>query len=860
MVRAAGDEPAALDWRRDAGPVCFSAMSDPILERLRVALAESYAIERELGRGGMATVYLARDIKHDRPVAVKVLEPALAASLGAERFLREIRITAKLSHPHILPLYDSGEAAGLLYYVMPYVVGESLADLLAREKQLAIRDAVQIIREAASALGHAHGQGLVHRDIKPQNIMMSGGHAIVADFGIARAVSEAGGNKLTQTGMSIGTPAYMSPEQIAGDESVDSRSDIYSLGCVLYELLVGQVPFTGPTAMAVMARHTMDIVPPMSIMRPSVPEELEDIVLRAMAKVPADRFRTALEFAEALETVDTTTAVHRRPSTAQRAGVRLRSRRRLALAAGGGVLAVAALLAVWWIAGRQKTGRADATGGLDPRRIAVLYFDDQTPGGVQQYIADGLTEGLIDELARVPALSVVSRNGVAGYRGSELGRDSIARALGAGTLITGSVEPERGDRLRVTVRLVEGISGADFQRASFVLPAANLLGLRDSLVREIAPILRERLGEEVRLREERAGTGNVAAWGLHQRGERARKEAEGLLQENDATGAFARFAASDSLFAESERADPRWAAPVIGRGRLAYRRARLAQEPREMLAAITTGLAHAERAVALAPQDAEALELRGTIRYFHWIQHLTPDPAAATRLLGAAKTDLEEAVRIQPTLASAHSTLSHLYYQTDDIPSALLAAQRAYEVDAYLAAANDILWRLFLGSYDLAQFTQAERWCAEGGRRFPQYYRFAECRLWLMTTPAVEANPAQAWGLLARLDSLTPGPIRSRTHHRALMVVGGVLARTGLADSARHVLVSARGGYAEDPGQELLFTEAFMRTLLGEQDEAINLLKRFVAANDPFQVGGDLHWWWRSLQSHPRFREVQARR
>ena len=270
------------------------------LERLKAALADRYAIREELGSGGMATVYLADDLKHEREVAIKVLRPELAASIGNERFLQEIRITAKMSHPHVLPLYDSGEADGFLYYVMPLVIGESLRDLLNRDQQLPIDDAVRITREAAEALAHAHGHGLVHRDIKPENILLSDGHAIVADFGISRALSKAGGARMTQTGMAIGTPAYMSPEQSAGDPNVDARSDVYSLGCVLYEMLTGQIPFTAPSAQAMMARHAMQPVPPPSVMRPAVSPELENVVVRAMAKNPVDRLANATELGNAL--------------------------------------------------------------------------------------------------------------------------------------------------------------------------------------------------------------------------------------------------------------------------------------------------------------------------------------------------------------------------------------------------------------------------------------------------------------------------------------------------------------------------------------------------------------------------------
>src|SRR2546430_9764352 len=251
----------------------------------------------------MATVFLAHDLKHHRSVAIKILNADLSAALGSERFLLEIEIAARLQHPHILPLYDSGAAAGFLYYVMPYVEGESLRDRLQREKQLALDEALRITGEVASALAYAHSHGVVHRDIKPENIMLSGGTAVVADFGIARALSAAGeGRRLTQTGTVIGTPAYMSPEQATGSMESDSRSDQYSLACVTYEMLVGEPPFTGPSAQAVLARHSLDMVSPPSIVRANIPDAVDEASLRALAKVPADRYATTALFAEALST------------------------------------------------------------------------------------------------------------------------------------------------------------------------------------------------------------------------------------------------------------------------------------------------------------------------------------------------------------------------------------------------------------------------------------------------------------------------------------------------------------------------------------------------------------------------------
>ncbi|MEP6509697.1 MAG: protein kinase, partial [Gemmatimonadales bacterium] len=275
-----------------------------VLTRLTDALHSKYRLDREVGAGGMATVYLAHDLKHDRDVAIKVLHPDLAAALGAERFLAEIKTTAKLQHPHILPLLDSGEADGLLYYVMPFVAGESLRARLERETQLSVDDAVRIAREVASAIESAHKQGVVHRDIKPENILLHEEQALVADFGIALAVSAAGGARMTQTGLSLGTPQYMAPEQAMGERVVDGRADIYALGAVTYEMLVGEAPFTGPTVQAIVARVMTESPRPVTGQRRSVPQNVNAAVLKALEKLPADRFASAADFSKALVTTD----------------------------------------------------------------------------------------------------------------------------------------------------------------------------------------------------------------------------------------------------------------------------------------------------------------------------------------------------------------------------------------------------------------------------------------------------------------------------------------------------------------------------------------------------------------------------
>src|ERR1051325_5723099 len=278
-------------------------------DRLAGALVDRYRIERELGAGGMATVYLAQDLRHERKVALKVLRTELAASLGHERFLREITTTANLRHPHILPLYDSGAADTTLYYVMPFVEGETLRDRLDREKQLPLDDALQIAGEVADALSYAHARGVIHRDIKPENILLEGGHAVVADFGIARAVTAAGAQSLTQTGMAIGTPAYMSPEQAGGEPDIDGRSDLYALGCVTYEMLAGQPPFIGPTVASVVHQHLAANPRPVTQLRAALPAAVADALQRALAKNPVDRFATPTAFAAALRTTPRSRAV-----------------------------------------------------------------------------------------------------------------------------------------------------------------------------------------------------------------------------------------------------------------------------------------------------------------------------------------------------------------------------------------------------------------------------------------------------------------------------------------------------------------------------------------------------------------------
>ena len=833
-----------------------------LLHVVREALKRRYALERLIGQGGMATVYLARDCRHDRPVAIKVLRPDVAASIGADRFLREIKVAAHLQHPKILALYDSGEAEGFLYYVMPFIEGESLRARLHREEQLPLSDAVQLTCEIADGLHYAHGHRVIHRDIKPENVLIQQGHALVADFGIARAVSEAGGDKLTETGMAVGTPHYMSPEQALGGEHLDGRADQYSLACVFYEMLVGQPPFDGPNARAILARHSMESVPSLRVVRHSIPDELEEVVMRALEKTPADRFPTVRDFAESLAQVDLDPrgqGVRSRGMQPSRLGSwrRLTSRSSTRMWQLVPLVILGAGLMAWFL--RPDRGASPDKNRPDPRHVAVLYFRDGSQEQSLGYLADGLTEGLIRELDQVRNLEVISPRGVAMFRGDSVPRDSIARALKVGTLITGVLEPDKS-RLRVTVRLVDGSSGADFERATFEQPATNLLDLKDTLIQQAAKLIRSRLGEEVRLREQRYQTQSVEAWALVQRAEHVRKRAESQAVGGSAPKGFElAFDEADSLYGLAQIADPLWEEPKLGRGWIAFRRSRLVGlDPLGARPWIERGTRFADELLGRNPTNPEALQLRGELRYWSWLLGVERNPTRAERLLDEAKTDLEAAVQVQSSQAGAWAALSHLYYQTAGEIDAKIAARRAYEEDAYLANADVILMRLFLASYDLEQFIDAAHWCDEGHRRFPVDYRFVKCMLWLMTTRGTEPNLDLAWKLADSMAKLAPPDRREFESLESRMLVAMVAARKGLRDSAAAIAKRSRGGAEIDATRDLMLDDAYVHLLAGNKAEALRSIRVFVAANPDRRasMAESPGWWFRSLQDDPEFRMI----
>jgi eukaryotic-like serine/threonine-protein kinase len=482
-------------------------LSADTLSRLTGALRDRFAIERELGHGGMATVYLARDLKHDRPVAIKVLRPDVAAALGADRFLREVQIVAKLSHPHILQLHDSGEAEGFLFFVMPYVEGETLRQRLDKDGSLPVDTAIRLAAEVASALAYAHEHGIVHRDIKPENILLDAGQAIVSDFGIARAIDAAGqaatgGATLTSTGLAIGTPTYMSPEQ-AHCEAVDGRCDVYSLGCVLYEMLAGDPPFTGPSAQAVLARHSSDPVPSLRKARADVPAALELIVATALAKLPEDRFPTAAAFRDAL--TGAAPPPRRRASWQRRAVIMA-----TLVAASGAVL-----VAGYAFRARRLVGPSTA---LVPS-VAVLAFQNIGGDSANEPFSDGMSDEITTALGRVEGLQVAARSSAFGYKGKDVVPREIGRRLQVRYVLDGGVRV-RGDRRRVSVQLIDVADGTEVWSDDYDRDARDpdVFAVQDSIARAIVASLRVQLSAPARAALTRRSTENPEAHDLYLKG------------------------------------------------------------------------------------------------------------------------------------------------------------------------------------------------------------------------------------------------------------------------------------------------------------------------------------------------------
>ena len=653
-----------------------------LTDRLRAALAGRYDIEREQGRGGMAIVFRARDLRHDRTVAVKVLLPELGEALGAERFLREVRITAKLSHPHILPLLDSGEADGLLFYVMPFVEGESLRDLLAREGELPVDDALRITREVADALGYAHTHGVVHRDIKPENILLQGGHALVADFGIARAFDAPElQQSITLTGTSIGTPLYMSPEQAHGDANLDGRSDLYSLGCVAYEMLTSEPPYTGPNAMAITARKLTEPVPPLRSRRISVSTALEAAITRALARTPADRFRTAHEFLEQISekaiTGETVTPTRALPAAAP-------DRSRAVLVG----VAVLALASAAWFAMRPRA----ATPGEGVSSVAILPFENLSPDTAQAYFALGLADEIITSLSMVEGMKVASRTSTTVLAAQGLEIAELGRRLGVATVVEGSVRAA-GERMRVTARLVPVDGGAPLWSETFERTADDALRIQEEIAGSIVEALKGKLGGG-QLQAVRSGTTDPEAYDLYLQGRSLRQRQteqtiaraveffqQAIARAPDFARAHASLAEVRAVQGYYEYVAPGVAFPAA---------ARAAEEALRLDSRI--GSAHATRAYVSLYYD---WDLAKSEREFKQALAVEPNSAIAhqwyANLLVAqgrfdrAEQEFRTALAIDPAAAVRRAALIYVDHYSGNYPRGVATYRSAVAIDSSYA-------------------------------------------------------------------------------------------------------------------------------------------------------------------------------
>ena len=600
-------------------------MTDPHLAALAEALAGRYVIEREIGRGAAAVVYLAQDLRHGRQVALKVLHSELGAALGMERFLREIRTQARLQHPHILSLLDSGSAAGRLFCTTPYVEGGSLRDLLRRERQLPIETVARLVTEVASALTYAHALGVIHRDIKPENILVSeGGHALLTDFGIAYAIEDGGGRggakRITESGVTLGTPAYMSPEQSVGDEAVDSRGDIYSLAVVVYEMLAGMPPFTGPNPRAIMARRLMQPPPSLAVIRPGLPPAVEPAILRALAHQPGDRFDTAADFAVTLCGRGEEPPPEPEPPPPAR---RRPWRRYLAAAA------IAIPLVAVAVVGAQRAMRGGAP--LPPagqRMLVVLPFRN-LGDTADAYFADGLTEELTSRLASLGALRVISRTSAEQYRKSDRPLKEIGEELGAGYVLEGSVHLDRRTgstgRVRVRPRLISVSNDSQLWSEPYEVELTEVFRVQTDIAERVSRSLDLALREPEREALANVGTRNPVAYDFYLRG-------------NDYLGRsnqHADLSSAASLFTQAVEADPHFAAAWA---KLARCHTQIHWHHFDRTEArMALAKAALDSAVRLAPELPETRTAIGFYRYWGFLDY------------EGAIREFEAALRLQPS-------------------------------------------------------------------------------------------------------------------------------------------------------------------------------------------------------------------
>jgi eukaryotic-like serine/threonine-protein kinase len=791
--------------------------------RIRQAFADRYPVERILGRGGMATVYLARDVKHERPVALKVLHPELAAGLGHERFLREIRIEANLQHPHILPLHDSGEAraepddaTGLLYYVMPYVEGESLRQRLSRDGRLPVAEGLRIVGDVGEALAYAHARGVIHRDVKPENILLSGGHAMVADFGIAKAVEVAGDANLTETGWGMGTPAYMSPEQIAGGK-VDGRSDVYGLACVLYEVLAGQPPFTGTNARAIFTRHQLDPVPPLDRVRSDVPQHVEQALVRALSKEPDDRFESVADFLAAIRVQHSGEPLpHPTPlSPARPDQTAPRSRPVTSRAVLVALAVVGALASGGYLVAHGARG---ASGRTLARSVAVIPIDDLDGDSSQAHVAEGLTDELITDLTRIRNLKVINRQTMVQYSRSGKTPRQVAQELGVDAIVTATMQ-RLGDTVHFAAQITRAGEDGTLWAETYDGTRADLLRLQREIARSVAVQLRGPLGDEEQAHLGGEGAVDPEALDFYERGRRFwnRRGKVNLLQ-------------SIQLFNQALDRDPRFALAYSGQAD-AY---------------VQLGYS------VLAPDDA----------------------------FPKARSAAEKALALDSTLAEPHAALAfvHFYYDWD-----WAAAEREFQIairrnPGYATAYEWYgLYLVAMGQFDSAVAVERTAMSLEplstavaGTASWVLYYsgRLDEARRQLLIALRTDSTYALGQLYLARVEQAMGEMAPALASYRNTGVLGawvptvagigniyGVMGRRAeaLGEMAQLDSLERAGVYVTPYGRALIWAG------LGDADRSFAELDRAVAGRSHWLVWLNRDTRWALLRKDPRFKQLTRR-
>ena len=654
----------------------FALLFDESLAELPGVLADRFIVDREIGRGGMATVFLAHDRKHARPVAIKVLRREVAASVGANRFLHEIATAARLQHPHIVPVHDSGEAEGFVYYVMPYVTGETLRARLERDPQLKLEEARHIVHEVADALDYAHRNGIVHRDIKPENILLSNGHALILDFGIARAASEsADGERITFPGIAVGTPAYMSPEQATGGQAIDGRADVYALGCVSYEMLAGHPPFLGTTHREILGRHSLDPVPSLRTSRPDIPAFVESAIEKALAKSPIDRFEHAANFSSALSSDGS-------PQS------RARVRRHTWLIGAGivGAIAIAASFGVW----RARESHASTTRTDTQPSVAVLAFRNISGDSTSDAVSEGISEEIATTIATVSGLNVKSPRSSFSLDEKKLSIQEIGAALNVRYLVDGSVQHD-GNRVRVHVSLLSAANDSTLWVHSYDRAFGDVFDMQDEIARGIASELRLRFDPVLAANVSTRSSSNAQAHELYLRGRFffQRRDSASLRKAGEYfTAAIA--ADSNYALAYAGLSDAYSHSSVFG-----YAAPRI-NMPRAR--------GYAERALSLDSTLAEAHSSRAFVATFYewdWARAarefdkaLALDPAYPSTHLwkawyllardsaNAAIAEGRNALALEPFLVLTNTRLISLLYYGRQYAEALRQTQKTFELDS----------------------------------------------------------------------------------------------------------------------------------------------------------------------------------